>query len=75
VKARTRGLSGIPSGRTTGRPSLAGRLLTILELVETWLTRRRQRLDLAELDDRLLADIGLTRADVARETAKPFWQP
>ena len=61
--------------RTTGRPSLAGRLLTILELVETWPRRRRQGLDLAELDDRLLADIGLTRADVARETAKPFWQP
>jgi uncharacterized protein YjiS (DUF1127 family) len=61
--------------RASDRPSLAGRLLTILEAVETWLSRRRQRLDLAGLDDRLLADIGLTRADVARETAKPFWQP
>ena len=61
--------------RASDRPSLAGRLLTILELVETWPRRRRQGLDLAELDDRLLADIGLTRADVARETTKPFWQP
>ncbi|UUP17959.1 DUF1127 domain-containing protein [Nitratireductor thuwali] len=36
--------------------------------------RRRQRLHLAELDDRLLADIGLTRCDVKRECAKPFWR-
>ncbi len=35
--------------------------------------RRRQRLALAELDDRLLGDIGLTRADVARETEKRPW--
>lgn len=35
--------------------------------------RRRQRLALAELDDRLLGDIGLTRADAARETEKYPW--
>ena len=35
--------------------------------------RRRQRLALAELDDRLLGDVGLTRADVARETEKRPW--
>ncbi|WP_265515933.1 DUF1127 domain-containing protein [Nitratireductor luteus] len=36
--------------------------------------RRRQRLHLAELDDHQLADIGLTRCDVERECAKPFWR-
>lgn len=35
--------------------------------------RTRQRRHLLQLDDRLLKDIGLTRADVAREAAKPFW--
>lgn len=35
--------------------------------------RRRQRLALAELDERLLGDIGLTRADSARETEKYPW--
>lgn len=72
---RTLDTSGATLPGASDRPSLVSRIQAILEAVETWLSRRRQRLDLAELDDRLLADIGLTRADVARETAKPFWQP
>jgi uncharacterized protein YjiS (DUF1127 family) len=41
-----------------------------------WLSmeRGRQRRALAELDDRLLRDIGLTRTDVWHEIAKPFWR-
>lgn len=34
----------------------------------------RQRRALSDLSDDLLKDIGLTRRDVAAETAKPFWQ-
>lgn len=34
----------------------------------------RQRRALARLDARLLADVGLTRAEAAREYAKPFWR-
>lgn len=36
--------------------------------------RRRQRLALLELDDRLLADIGISRADALAEAHKPFWR-
>ena len=39
-----------------------------------WCRRRRQRLDLRELDDRLLRDIGLTREKARREWRKPFWR-
>jgi uncharacterized protein YjiS (DUF1127 family) len=39
------------------------------------LERRRQRKALLHLDDRLLRDIGLTRAEVRLECAKPIWQP
>ncbi|MFQ5545373.1 MAG: DUF1127 domain-containing protein [Acidiferrobacterales bacterium] len=39
-----------------------------------WWDRTRQRQHLLQLDDRLLKDVGLTRADVERETAKPFWK-
>lgn len=35
--------------------------------------RYRQRQVLAELDDRMLADLGLGREDVARECAKSWW--
>ena len=36
--------------------------------------RHRQRLALAELDDRLLADIGVSRTHARHEASKPFWQ-
>jgi uncharacterized protein YjiS (DUF1127 family) len=32
-----------------------------------------ERRALASLDDAMLKDIGITRADVDQETAKPFW--
>lgn len=39
-----------------------------------WYDRQRQRRRLAGLDDRLLRDIGIERADALREASKPFWQ-
>ena len=45
-----------------------------VDLVATWSARQKQRHDLAMLNDEALRDIGLTRSDVERETAKPFWQ-
>jgi uncharacterized protein YjiS (DUF1127 family) len=39
-----------------------------------WRVLARGRRHLAALDDRMLRDIGLTRADVDREYRKPFWQ-
>ncbi|MBZ9996402.1 DUF1127 domain-containing protein [Mesorhizobium sp. BH1-1-4] len=45
-----------------------------LGLLARWYDRHLQRLDLAEIDDHLLRDLGLTRQDVRRECAKPFWQ-
>ena len=36
--------------------------------------RHRQRVDLDALNDAALKDIGLSREDVRRERAKPFWR-
>ena len=37
-------------------------------------SRRRQRQRLLQLDDRLLADIGISREQAQREAMKPFWR-
>jgi uncharacterized protein YjiS (DUF1127 family) len=36
--------------------------------------RRRQRKHLLRLDDRLLADIGVSRREAEREARKPLWR-
>jgi uncharacterized protein YjiS (DUF1127 family) len=46
-----------------------------IELVLGWQEVARQRRSLLELDDRLLKDIGITRADALREASRPFWDP
>ena len=43
-------------------------------LLARWYDRHLQRLDLAEIDNHMLRDLGLTREDVRRECAKSFWQ-
>jgi uncharacterized protein YjiS (DUF1127 family) len=43
-------------------------------LIASWIERARQRRALAGLDDQMLRDIGITRADAAREAGKPFWR-
>jgi uncharacterized protein YjiS (DUF1127 family) len=43
-------------------------------LVAGWVRRRATRRALAQFDDRLLHDIGITRAEAARECAQPFWR-
>ncbi|HWK69141.1 MAG TPA: DUF1127 domain-containing protein [Rhizobiaceae bacterium] len=50
-------------------PGRAGSLLA------RWYDRYHQRLALAELDDRLLADIGVSAEEARRECAQPFWRP
>ena len=52
-------------------PSIVTALLARLF---AWHHAARSRALLAELDDRLLADIGLSRADAMRECEKPFWR-
>ncbi|HZD26482.1 MAG TPA: DUF1127 domain-containing protein [Alphaproteobacteria bacterium] len=52
-------------------PVRPGRLL---HLLLAWQERASQRHQLAELDERLLQDMGLNRLDVWQETRKPFWR-
>ena len=54
--------------------STRGKLRVWCSVVRMWFERSRQRRALADLDDRLLRDIGVTSAQASREAAKPFWR-
>ena len=44
----------------------------ILDRLSALDARHRNRMDLEALDDRMLRDVGLTRADVAAELRRPL---
>lgn len=46
----------------------------VARLLAVWQKRSEQRYTLRMMDDHRLNDMGLTRADVRRETDKGFWQ-
>ena len=46
---------------------------TGLGKIEAWLEISRQRRTLATLDDRMLKDIGISRASAKFEARRPFW--
>lgn len=46
----------------------------LVAVIVVWQRRQRTRQHLATLDDRALADVGITRARQRSECAKPFWQ-
>jgi uncharacterized protein YjiS (DUF1127 family) len=67
------------SGRAENRAHTAQTLRRYLRhavrTIVLWADRATQRRDLAELDDRLLHDIGKSREEARRESEKPFWMP
>ena len=70
---------GLDIGKSDGLWRLDAGPRRILGRALDWLAaareRARQRRWLAALDDRMLKDLGLSRADVARESDKRFWRP
>jgi uncharacterized protein YjiS (DUF1127 family) len=46
----------------------------ILARLRQWRWRARNRAELAALDDRMLADIGISRAEAEFLSRKPFWR-
>ncbi len=68
---------GFMAGRL-GAPYFRGRVwaevLRGFEILLLWRRRATERHALAQLDDRMLRDLGLSRAEVAGELRKPFWR-
>lgn len=57
-----------------GRVRRSGGMSGLLVHLSGWYDRVASRNQLVNLDDRMLRDIGLTRADVDQELSKPFWR-
>ena len=57
-----------------GKQVLLGWALGIVSWFAVRAARHRQRAVLAQLDDRLLRDIGKSRREMEIEVAKPFWR-
>ena len=53
---------------------LRGFLSRVSVVLREWHRRKKGRLELARLDERMLRDIGLTRVDADCEINKPFWR-
>lgn len=56
------------------QPSAESMLITLVAWLQLCAERRSQRLDLLELSDNLLKDIGVSRADAVAEGTKPSWR-
>lgn len=82
--SRTLASTDFPHSLETAKlPSWCRHALRVLGTMTDQEQRRQLRLDLGkarqrklliELDDRLLADIGVTREQAEREARKPFWR-
>lgn len=55
-------------------PRRSGFFAALVNALLDWQERNRSRILLGRLDDRALRDMGISRADVDYETAKPFWR-
>ncbi|MFM9845462.1 MAG: DUF1127 domain-containing protein [Dongiaceae bacterium] len=70
-------ISKIPTGlkeRLSWHKELHLRLIKAADALLIWYDRARERQALLSMDDHMLRDIGLSRADIWDEARKPFWQ-
>ena len=62
------------TSRLRALPPMTRLLHELTRLVWDWETRRTTRMDLLDMPEYLLRDIGLTREAAEAEAAKPFWE-
>jgi uncharacterized protein YjiS (DUF1127 family) len=73
------GAGALSQGTAQGRRGVLvsiveGALIRFFDLVLTWRENARTRHALAQLNDQMLSDIGLSRASADREASVPFWR-
>ena len=65
--------SALPSGRKALATVLEDTVIRFFDRVLAWHEEARSRHDLAQLDDRMLSDIGISRATAEQKASVPFW--
>ncbi len=60
--------------RTSNRPSLRRAIADAMLVWQAMVRARATRRLLADMDDRLLADIGVGRGDAQHEAQRPMWE-
>lgn len=66
-------VSPLPRVAFRPAPVRVNTLLRVIVALQDWHERARSRRILLSLDDRLLRDIGLSRADADHEGSRAFW--
>jgi uncharacterized protein YjiS (DUF1127 family) len=78
IDVATRPQSSAPAVKANVLRSIAGAaaraLWGMLDILLTWQDNARQRHELLALDDYMLKDIGISRAQADLEGSKPFWR-
>lgn len=68
-----RSIAGSSTHHTSTSSLFGGRAPLKLSLVGRWIRIAEERRRLADADPALLEDIGVSRAQATRESARPFW--
>jgi uncharacterized protein YjiS (DUF1127 family) len=74
LQRRTRVCSRAAVRHRTALDDLSDAAQSVVETLRVWRRRLRERDQLARLDDRMLKDIGLSRAEAIHLSSKPFWR-
>ncbi len=62
------------AAQSTAKATFSALAMRVLNTLGEWQTRADQRRRLLALDNRLLSDMGISRADAVSESEKPFWR-
>jgi len=60
--------------RRTAIDDLSDAAQWVLGTLRQWRRRSREREQISRMDERMLKDIGITRAEALRLGSKPFWR-
>jgi uncharacterized protein YjiS (DUF1127 family) len=74
LQPRSAACSQAAARHRTALDDLSDAAQSFIETLRVWRRRMRERDQLARLDDRMLKDIGLSRAEAIHLGSKPFWR-